>query len=273
MAAGVIVLFVLVFVVVIVMASSNAAAKQKAARLTKLAAIAAHLGGQHDTSGKAWGTALGPKTTLDFATRGSGSSSENWTHVEVEVPAVYPLAIHVRRHARSDQHVIARGDMVDILIGDQVFDDAFLVEAAPADVVRTLIDLDVRGLLAAHKEVDLETVDRPDGTRCIKLGFRGWVEELELIKGPLAVMAKLGAHVREAYAKADTALEQAAPGDPYRPIVDAQPARDAQAVRESEVGRVKAVRDKRAADAHAVMVGVLVVIGLVTAIGLAATLR
>jgi len=272
-AAGIVVLFVIVFVVVIVTASSNAATKQKAERLTKLAAIAAHLGGQHDTSGKAWGTALGPKSTLEFATRGSGSSSENWTHIEVDVPKAYPLAIHVRRQTRSDQQVIARGDMVDVLIGEQVFDDAFLVEAAPADVVRALIDPEVRALLTAHKEVDLETFDRPDGTRCIKLGFRGWEEELEKIKGPLAVMAKLGARVREAYANADAALEQAAPGDPYRPVVDAQPARDAQAVRESEVGRVKAVRDKRAADAHAVMVGVLVLIGLVTAIGLAASLR
>jgi hypothetical protein len=103
--------------------------------------------------------------------------------------------------------------------------------------------------------------------------IRGWEEELEVIKSPLAVMAKLGAHVREAYANADAALEQAAPGDPYRPVVDAQPARDAQLQRESEVGRVKAVRDKRAAAAHAVMVAVLVAIGLVTAIGLAASLR
>ena len=140
-------------------------------------------------------------------------------------------------------------------------------------MVRALIDVEVRSLLAAHKEVDLETVENPDGTRSIKLGFRGWEEELENLASPLAVMAKLGAHVRVAYANADAALEQATPGDPYRPVVDAQPARDAQAVRESEVGRVKAVRVKRAADARAVMVAVLVGIGLVTAIGLAAALR
>ncbi len=273
MAAGVVVLFVLLFVVVIVASASSVASKAKAARMTKLAAIAAHLGGQHDDSSKAWGTALGAKTTFDFATRGAGSSSENWTHIEVDVPKAYPLAIHVRRHTRSDQRVIARGDMVDLQIGDEAFDAAFLVEAAPGDVVRALLDADVRGLLSMHKEVDLETVDRTDGTRCIKLGLRGWLEELDAATPALGVMAKLGAHVREAFANADSALEQSAPGDPYRPIADSQPARDAQAERESEVGRIKAVRDKRAAHAHAMMVGVLVVIGLVTAIGLAASLR
>ncbi len=273
MPAMIVLVIVVLIVMMIVTAWSMAAAKQKAARLSKLATIAAYLGGEHDEAGKAWGSSLGAKITLELATRGAGSSSENWTHIEADVPAVYPLAIHVRRHTRSDQRVIARGEMVDIIVGDQLFDDAFLVEAAPADVVRALIGPEVRSLLAAHKEVDLETVDRPDGTRCIKLGFRGWEDELEKIRSPLAVMGKLGAHVREAYANADAALEQATPGDPYRPVVDAQPARDAQAVRESEVGRVKAVRDKRAADAHAVTVAVLVAIGLVTAIGLAATLR
>ncbi len=273
MAIGVVLLFVLVLVVAVISFATTATTKAKAARMTKLAAIAAHLGGQHDDSSKAWGTALGAKTTLEFATRGSGSSAENWTHIHVDVPKAYPLAIHVRRHTRSDKHVIARGDMVDVQIGDPRFDEAFLVEAAPADVVRALIDPAVRGLLDLHKQVDLETVENPDGTRSIRLGFHGWTEQLDALAPPLAVMANLGARVRDVYANADAAHEQVAPGDPYRPIVDAQPARDAQVARESEVGRVQAVREKRAAEARALAVVVLVVIGLVTAIGLAATMR
>lgn len=274
MTGAVIVLgFVAIFVVILISSASAASAKAKAERMKHLAAIAAHLGGQHDDSGKAWGSALGPKTTFEFATRGAGSSAENWTHIEVEIPKAYPLAIHVRRHLGADQRVIARGDMVDVLVGDREFDDAFLVEAAPADVVRALFDAEVRAMLAAHTRVDLDTVEHPDGTRSLKLGIAGWLEDLDRARPPLAAMGKLGANVREAYAKADAVHGPLVAGDPYRPVVDAQPARDAQAGRESEVGRVKQVRDKRAADADAMVIGVTVLIGVLTAIAIAVAMR
>lgn len=273
MEVAIVAIVMLVLVVALVSSTGASTAKAKEARMKKLADIAAHLGGQHDESSKAWGTALGAKTTFEFATRGAGSSSENWTHIDVEIPKAYPLAIHVRRHTGSDRQTVARGEMVDVLVGDLLFDDAFLVEAAPADVVRALFDAGLRGLLSAHEQVDLETIEKPDGTRAIRFGRYGWTEDLEALKEPLAVIAKLGANVRTAYANADAAHEQLAPGDPYRPLVDAQPSRDAQAGREAEVGRVKAVREKRAADARAMAIAVIVIIALVCVIGIAAMRR
>ena len=256
-------------IALIVAASSSA--KEK--RLRWLAAAAELLGGEHDRSSKAWGTKLGPKVTYELATRGAGSSAESWTHIHVDVPKKYPLAVHVRRQGRRDHALVARGEMVDVLVGDRAFDDAFLIEAAPADVVRLLLDAEVRRLLALHGESDLDTVDRPDGTRALVLGIRGWIEDPALAAEPIQVMARLGSRVRDAYAAADADLAKGdAPGDPYRPVVDDRPARTAQVGREAEVEKVKGLRAERDARANAVAWTVIGVVFAIILLSVCATL-
>jgi hypothetical protein len=253
--------FLVVAIVAVIVAAASAA-KEK--RLRWLAAAADFLGGEHDRSSKAWGTKLGPKVTLEFATRGAGSSAESWTHIHVDIPPRYPLALHVRRHGRADHKAVARGEMVDVLVGDAAFDTAFLIEAAPADVVRVLLDAEIRSLLSAHQEIDLDTVERGDGTRALVLGMRGWLEDLASFAAPIQVMARLGGRVRDAYAAADAEVERGtAAGDPYRPVTDDEPARKAQAQREAEVSKVKGLRADRDARAKAIAA---IVIGIVFAI-------
>src|SRR5579859_7204539 len=46
---------------------------------------------------------------------------------------------------------VERGRAIDLVLGDQAFDDSFLVEAAPADVARALLDQQTRtALLTFH---------------------------------------------------------------------------------------------------------------------------
>lgn len=259
MVPGIVIVTLVVGLFAVIARASRAA---KAKRLGKLQLIADMLGGTHDSSSKAWGPKFGAPITIELATRGSGSSAENWTHIHVEVPAAYPLAIHIRRHERGDTRTISRGEMVDVIVGDKAFDDAFLVEAAPADVVREMLGPEIRALLSSHKEIDLDTVTPASGGRTLTLGVRGWLEEVTELRPFVEPMAKLGAQVREAYAKADAAVEARSAGDPYRPIVDAAPAREAQAKREAEVGQVEMLRGKRAAAAARVGVVIITVVFL-----------
>ena len=246
-----------------IMALVRGARRRALERISKLQLIAAFLGGAHDETGKAWGEKLGPKTTLDLTTRGYGSSSENWTFVDVELPPAYPLVLNIRRHGSADHRAVARAAMVDVILGDKPFDDAFLVEAAPSDVVRELLDGPLRAYLLAHKEIDLTTVEADGGRRILRLAIRGWLEELEVARPALELAASVGARVRDAYAKVDEAVTRTDAGSPYRPVADERPAQEAQATREAEVAFVHAVQAKRAAEnrrAAQVVLGVIAVI-------------
>ena len=64
--------------------------------------------------------------------------------------------------------------MVDVEIGDPAFDRAFLVEAAPAQIARILLDSSVRRLLASHHAVSL-TTESPGGRSVVRLSVRTWL--------------------------------------------------------------------------------------------------
>ena len=219
-----------------------AGGRQAEQRKTALGQIADHLRGSHDGS-SASGESHGVAVTFRYATRGSGSSSESWTEIDAEVPRAYPLSIHVRRHAWRDRARIASGEMIDIQLGDAAFDDAFLVEAAPADVVRLLLDQAARSFLAAQPRVELDTVE-VGGRRVLRLSLHGWIEQVPAATAAIAAAAQIGARVREAYAAVDRSAVQEQ-GSPYRPMLDDQPARDAAAARSHEVATVEAIRTAR----------------------------
>ena len=266
-------IFGLCLVGIIIAFVAISASNAKDRRVRWLAEAAQLLGGEHDGSNKAWGTQLGPKVTYELATRGAGSSAESWTHIHVQIPKKYPLAVHIRRQGKQDHSLVARGEMVDVLVGDKAFDDRFLVEAAPADVVRLLVDAEVRRLLCSYDDIDLDCVDRADGTRALVLGIRGWIETPALYTEPVQIMARLGQRVRDAYAAADADLQSGAEsGDPYRPVADDQPARAAQVSREAEVERVKGLRAKRDARANALAWTIIGVVFGVILLSVCATL-
>ena len=219
-------------------------------RRSALEAIASKLSGAADSKhASATGTLAGIPITLRFTTRGSGSNAESWTEIDAQPPAGYPLSLSLHAHGWFDKGKIERGDLVDVVIGDDAFDQRFLIEAAPADVVRHLFPPELRGYLMSRKELGLGTTKVGDaGTLVLRLSVRGWLEKPEDFSPALDQMAALAARVREAHATADQAVTPTAPGGaPYRPTVDAAPARDARAARAAEVAKLEDTKAARAA--------------------------
>jgi hypothetical protein len=221
--------------------ASGKAREAKAKRDHQLAEIARLLGGTSDGS-SATGTLHGVATTIDYVTRGSGSSAESWTEVLCALPRGYPLSLHVHHHGWFDDGKIERGEMVDLVLGDPVFDDRYLVEGAPAEVVRRLIDRDVRAYLLGTNSATLETHD--DGR--LRLSVRGWLEEPHQARPALDCCARVAAAVRAATAAADDAVAPEQTDSPYRPMLDDAPVREARAAREAEVARLDSLRQARA---------------------------
>jgi len=145
-----------------------------------------------------------------------------WTEIDVKLPRGYALSLYVRRHDWMDPHYIERAAMVDLEIGDAEFDRQFLVEAAPAAIVRMILDAPARRWLADHDGAML-TTEQLDGVPVLRGSAPTWLGR-DPITAAIETLVGVSAAVRDAYA----ALEAAAlchVGAPYRPHLDgAQPA-------------------------------------------------
>jgi hypothetical protein len=182
------------------------------------------------------------------------------TTISAQLPPGYPLELFVRRHALGDRRTIAAG-RIDVKIGDPTFDDEFLVEAAPADVVKRLLDEPARELLWPETDAVLRAHDG-----VLRLAFS------KQLRGP-AVAAKyvlgfgrMAARVRTCFEAADAAAERG--GDPYRAFVDDTAVRKHADRRLDELAALTAVRDRRRKHDR-----MLVVVIAVVVVGLLLTLR
>src|SRR5688572_1970154 len=81
-----------------------------------------------------------------FVDRGRGSDHQPWTVIEVDLPPEYPLAMRIVAGSPEERE-LAEGRAVDLQVGDPEFDLRFIVEAAPSDVVRHLLDPEALRLL------------------------------------------------------------------------------------------------------------------------------
>jgi hypothetical protein len=192
------------------------------------------------------GARAGIATEVRFALRGTGyertSYDRRWTEIDVQLPHSYALSLYVRRHEWTDPHLIERGVMVDVELGDPIFDRAFLVEAAPAQIARTLLDTSVRRLLASHDAVSL-TTESLDGRSVVRISVRTWLGH-EAIAAAIAVLVEISTGLREAYA----AIEAAAlrdTGSPYRPQLDDAQVDAQRSALADEVSAVARFRSRR----------------------------
>lgn len=230
---------VAMFIVGAVVLAAGAVSKDK--RTTQLKAIGGLLGGGQDGKGHAWGDAFGIMADLRFVTRGSGSSSETWTEIDVELPSRYPFSLLLRRQGWLDARKIEKGEMVDVEVGDQAFDDAFLVEAAPADVIRKLLTDEVRKLFFGLPRFQLMTVPNK---ATLRLELRGWTA-VEVVGDATTILAHIANGLREAYAQVEAESHAVIGGSPFRQEIDDRPVRAAAEARELEVSRVELVRLER----------------------------
>lgn len=251
------VLFLVGLVVAIVIGNS----KHKQKMQMTFSWLGEKLGGGYDIEKRrAWGNVANATVEYRFATRGSGKSTTYWTEIDAEVPPQYPLRLFVRKHGWADQGKIDRGEMIDVIVGDRTFDDRFLVEAAPADVARMLLDQRERGYLVALSEtLWLEITTVRDGDRALlRLAIRSWIYDISDAMRGVEAMAAIAGRLREAYSKVAQETETRDVGSPYRPMLDDGAAREAADARLQEVARVDHVRTLRAAREQLIAVVIIV---------------
>lgn len=199
----------------------------------------------------------GVSVSVHLTSRSSGKHSQPWTYVEAALPPGYPLTIYLRDHAWRDDVKIKRGDMVDVVIGDAVFDARFLVEGAPEAIVRPLLDEPLRTLLLRHEGCDLAT----EGG-VIRLAIEGHLERAAAATPLVEAMTRLSRSVRDRSAEADRDVPLATTGDVYRGAIDDRPLQAARSARGDEVARVAALREHRAAKGAAIVVILAIVVGI-----------
>lgn len=120
-------------------------------------------------TGIARATVRGLPVRFHFTTRGSGSSSESWTEVEVDVPHE-PVVLSLRLQTKRDWILVRDGLAIDIQLGNPEFDEKYLVEGAPAAIVSRVLDPAVQRKLLLDAPDEVET--RAFGVLVARKGWR-----------------------------------------------------------------------------------------------------
>ena len=211
------VLFLVGFFAWAIVAGQN----EKKERLATLATLGKQLGGGNDEM-SVWGEIAGTRVVMRYTSRGSGKHKTSWTEADAEFPAKYPLAFFVQKHGWGDSSKIARGDMVDVIVGDRAFDQRFRVEAAPADVARVLLHDRARAYLTHLSDAlwfEITTV--ADGERpVLRIAIRSWLTDPNTAMAAIETIASIASKVREAYVAVQDAADVVDQGSPYRPMLD-----------------------------------------------------
>jgi hypothetical protein len=196
--------------------------------------------------GCARGSRNGVRVVYRLATHGSGSSATSVTEVDAEITVPSGFVMLLRPQSLVDPFLVRRGLAVDVTVGDDKFDRAFLVEAAPADVIRAALDVHMRARLLAVHPVKVETCDVG-----LRLTRNGWEHGRAAIWTMLDIVALLAVAVGAASEKALRGDAAAATGYRGAANVELDLARDAEHV------LVKRAQARR----H--VTGVLVIVALV----------
>ena len=186
-------------------------------------------------------------------------------------PGAAKFELHLKPERARDKELVERGEEVDVVVGEPVFDGAFVVEAAPADTARALLDAPTRSMLRALSPCELHIargqVEFRKGGVLIEPAE---VSEIALLVGGLAArMPALGLEQEERQLRA---LHTAGgPVDGYRGISPGETASrlaEGEAVR--EMAHLTAVRRRRAHKnaVFAVTVGVFCVMAFFALLGL-----
>jgi hypothetical protein len=86
-----------------------------------------------------------------------GGARGHPVHTMCSVSLVHPprFLMDVRQQTGEELEQVRAGRAVDVIVDDQAFDDAFIVEAAPSDVAKKLLDAEIRRMLLAMRPVRL----------------------------------------------------------------------------------------------------------------------
>lgn len=201
------------FVAVIVCSASIASfASGNDRRGSTVLELSELLGGGYDLGGDvAWGSALGPHVVVTFANGGGPSLPERWTRIVVTLPQDTPLFLHVR--ARPPEGAPSGA----LSFAETPFEQLFLVEGAPSDVVARLLDDELRTTLLQHRgEVELTA---ENGS--LTLAIQGWLQEVAHARAAIELAVRIVERLPEAYAAAERDTRLNLRGAPYRAEYDA----------------------------------------------------
>jgi hypothetical protein len=179
----------------------------------------------------------GVSVVFQLAVRGSGKQRQTWTEVLLP-PAPAGLSLELRPQTTSERSLIEKGLAVDVQVGDPAFDAAFVVEAAPAYVARTLLDADVRRKLLLLDPVSVVPV--PGGG----MRLEKWAWNTLWAATAVDAAALLASRMPHAFEEAERALEKSE-GGPYRPAADVSGVLAARMERAREHADLEAVRAAR----------------------------
>jgi hypothetical protein len=94
------------------------------------------------------GTVRGVAVTYELRDPGKNTPARTMCRVSFSGSAP-PFEMDLRPQTPSEELHVQRGRAIDLVMGDPAFDDAYIIEAAPSDVARALLDQKARAELVA----------------------------------------------------------------------------------------------------------------------------
>lgn len=179
---------------------------------------------------KAWGSALGVPATILFYAPPRYRDRRAWTEITAELPVRLPFVLHLRPHSRQSH---SDRDAIDVKVADAAFDARYLIEGAPADVVRAWLTPARRASLAALGDLELLVEEQP--VLHLRLLVPALLDDLELAEAVLQLAVELARGIGEAYAEVEKAAPRPLTGAPFRQHEDASAAEAEARRRHNEV--------------------------------------
>jgi hypothetical protein len=155
-------------------------------------------------------TVNGVTIIVRYALRSAGSSSVKSTQLGVRArdlagPSVR-FFLDVRPAQAFEAAEVRSGRLRDIILGDPAFDDAFIVEAAPRDLLELVFDAAVRTEMLALLPLRIFSSEE----LAIEIEREGWIEDVEVLERLTRLAARLGGSIGPA-AHAAAEARRAAP--------------------------------------------------------------
>ncbi|MBI5534861.1 MAG: hypothetical protein HY898_19195 [Deltaproteobacteria bacterium] len=199
------------------------------------------------------GECQGVAVTVSFPNHGCGSTPDPWTEVAAQTDP-RGVVLELRPQTFDESNLESRGLVRDLKTGDLHFDETYVVEGAPSDIVLQWLDADLRSqLLGAGAPVVCLSA------RAILCKKPGWIHDTASLGRLVLVAAALAANLPLATQRAN----QASAGPGYRGGQAPPPGLDQ--ARASDMADLSATKDRRDADAakRVVKIGVAVVVSLI----------
>jgi hypothetical protein len=196
-----------------------------------------------------------------YVTVNGNSSSKGYTRASTQLPPdAAQLELHLKPESPRDKVLVQRGDEVDVVVGVPHFDAAFVVEAAPAETVRALLDAHTRSDLLTLSPCELHVARGQVQFRKSGMWIAPW-EVCEIARLVSGVAARMPALALEQQEQQLHALH--APTDGYRGITAGESmSRLAESEVAREIAHLRGVRRRRAQE-RAILVAILGVLALV----------